>query len=133
MWIITGGFVPKGYKTELGPNQYLSSFGVMETLEESYSERTVKNVLGSDGTVIFSKLNLSEKIEGDGTMLTYQTALKNNKHLIVNPGPVKLANWIMKNEIEVLNVAGDRASLNPTIYNNTRKTLKAAIKLLRTK
>jgi putative molybdenum carrier protein len=129
--IKTGGFVPKDYRTEAGSDYNLSTFAVRETSTSDYDERTKKNIMTSDGTVIFSKLNKKKEVKGSGTIYTYELAVENNKPIIVNPTPLRLANWIRKNKIKVLNVAGNRASQNPRIYSITKKTLKAAIEILR--
>ncbi len=52
--IKTGGFAPKGWKTESGSNPYLCTrYNLVETSSEDYKERTEKNVLTTDATIIF--------------------------------------------------------------------------------
>lgn len=50
----TGGRCPKGFLTELGSEPWLREFGLIETSSPGYSSRTYANVLGSDGTLIFT-------------------------------------------------------------------------------
>ena len=50
----TGGRCPKGWLTENGAEPWLREFGLLETSSPGYSSRTYANVLGSDGTVIFT-------------------------------------------------------------------------------
>jgi hypothetical protein len=52
-----GGWIPKGRKTEEGPLP--AKYNLKEMGTTSYPKRTDKNILDSDGTVIFSfgKLN----------------------------------------------------------------------------
>jgi hypothetical protein len=121
--ISTGGFCPKGYMTENGKDISLKKFRLKETDTFKYEERTIKNVLSSDGTVIFCKLDSKKRIIGDGTQLTYAIAVNNNKPVIINPARRKFLNWLDKNKIEILNVAGNRESQNPGIFEKTKSFL----------
>jgi hypothetical protein len=47
-----GGWVPKGRKTECGPQP--AKYQVKEMPKDSYQERTEQNVIDSDGTLIIS-------------------------------------------------------------------------------
>ncbi|KKL28978.1 hypothetical protein LCGC14_2369790, partial [marine sediment metagenome] len=50
----TGGTAPLGWKTEDGPQpELLKGFGLRECTQPGYPVRTRRNVLTSDGTVIF--------------------------------------------------------------------------------
>jgi hypothetical protein len=111
-----GGYAPKGRIAEDGliPEKYN-----MEVLTQgSYSARTKKNIEGSDGTVIFCKGRPKT-----GTKLTVDHAVKIEKpHLVVDLDTVThsiavkiVRDWIMKNNVQVLNVAGPRLSGAPTV------------------
>ncbi len=112
-----GGWLPKGRKTEKGPlpDKYL----LQELPDRSYSKRTYKNVIASDGTLILSHGKLS-----GGSELTRITAKKNDRpclHIDLNKtiafkAAEQIKNWIETYKIEVLNIAGPRESNDPKIY-----------------
>jgi hypothetical protein len=119
-----GGWIPKGRKTEDGglPNKYQ----LEEMPTDSYSERTEKNVLDSDGTLIISHGPLT-----GGSNYTREQALKHNRpnlHIDLNKtNSFKAAqiiyNWIIETDIKTLNVAGPRASEDEYIYRITIQLL----------
>jgi hypothetical protein len=123
--IIHGGWIPKGRKTEDGtlPDKYR----LKEMPTSSYPARTEKNVLDSDGTVIFSNGPLT-----GGSKLTQKLAKKNDKpnlHIDFNKIPDHNAvflvrKWMFENNIEILNVAGPRASGDPQIYDAVYRIIK---------
>ena len=123
-----GGWIPKGRKTEEGPLP--AKYNLKEMGTTSYPKRTEKNILDSDGTVIFT----FEKLTG-GSELTRKLAEQHGfpcLHVDLNKVPVGegaelVGPWIEKHKIKVLNVAGSRASKAPTIYDLTKHILKAAI------
>lgn len=121
-----GGWIPKGRLTEDGalPDKY--HFTEMPTA--SYPKRTEQNVIDSDGTVIFSYGRLT-----GGSALTHKMAVKHNRHwLHVDldkqtrfQTAQRINDWIRQNNIEVLNVAGSRASKSPAIYDAVFGILEA--------
>jgi hypothetical protein len=123
-----GGWIPKGRKTEEGilPGNYKLS----EMNSTSYPKRTEKNVLESEGTVIFTTGSLA-----GGSALTRKLANKHERPVLhVNftkmtgkETATTVSAWIESHSIEVLNVAGSRASKNQNIYQNTKNVLKQAI------
>jgi len=123
-----GGWIPKGRKTEKGilPAKYK----LTEMNSTSYPKRTEKNVLDSNGTVIFTTGSLT-----GGSALTRKLANKHNRpllHINFEKVPAKeaaatVSDWIESYNIDVLNVAGSRASKNHNIYKNTKEVLKQAI------
>ena len=70
-----GGWIPKGRKTENGilPAKYK----LTEMNSTSYPKRTEKNVLDSDGTVIFTTGSLT-----GGSALTRKFANKHNRPVL---------------------------------------------------
>jgi len=110
-----GGYCPKGRLAEDGtvPEHY----PLLEMTKGSYSARTERNVIESDGTLI---LNIG-KLSG-GTRLTVECARKHNKpHLVIQLDTAKpqvstLAEWLEQNNIRVLNVAGPRESKTPGVH-----------------
>ena len=126
-----GGWIPKGRKTEDGtlPNKY----NLSEMTSTSYPKRTEKNILDSDGTLIISH----GKITG-GSSLTIKLSKQHEKpwiHLDMNDISTKeaskqLTRWIKGHQIQILNVAGPRATKDPTIHTKASEVLKKAIELL---
>jgi len=126
--IPTGGYCPKGYLTENGYDTSLKSYGLIETESGLYEERTLKNVLSGDGTVISCNVDVDGNIIGLGTAFTHQLCLQYKKPVIKNPTSKQFIEWIKKNKIKILNVAGNRESQSPGIYNKTKKFLIQNIK-----
>jgi predicted Rossmann fold nucleotide-binding protein DprA/Smf involved in DNA uptake len=118
MGISHGGWIPKGRLTEDGPLSEIYHLVEMET--DSYPERTEKNVVISDGTLIISRGPLS-----GGTDYTRKMVLKHGKQMLhIDPAlhsnlldaASLVSSWIEMQKIEILNVAGPRASKDPDIY-----------------
>ena len=115
-----GGWVHKGRKTEDGilPENY----DLQEMPTGQYSKRTEKNVLDSDGTLI-----LSHGLLTGGSALTTGFAELHRKPWIhidlteneINCTADQVRKWIEKWGIQILNVAGPRASKDPMIYDAT--------------
>jgi hypothetical protein len=124
--IPTGGFCPKGFLTENGKDISLKKYKLKELKTSKYEDRTVKNVLSGGGTVIFCKAE-NENIIGEGSGLTYDTAINIGKPVIINPTKRKFLNWLSKYKIEILNVAGNRESQFPGIYKKTKLFLINAL------
>ena len=125
-----GGWVPKGRKAEDGiiPAKY----DVKEAPTSEYSRRTELNVIDSDGTLILTHGALS-----GGSALTEKLAEKHQKpclHVNLNQtaefqATVDITHWISHYGIEILNVAGSRASHDPKIYASTLSILEAVLYL----
>jgi len=113
--IETGGYCPKDYLTEKGPDKSLKGFGLIETETREYTERTELNIKHSDGTVIFCRTEKSGNVTGIGTLLTLKIAEDFGKPVIVNPGSEEFTVWVVNNDIRALNVAGNRKSQNKDI------------------
>lgn len=115
-----GGWVPKGRRTEAGPLPLTYAVEEMDT--RGYPKRTDQNILDADGTVICSHGRLS-----GGSTLTRRISKRQNKpwlhldlaDLTADLAANKLAEWIDRHGIEVLNVAGQSASKNVRIYAAT--------------
>jgi hypothetical protein len=120
----TGGTAPKGYRTENGPNlELLRKYGLVESSAFNYNHRTKQNILDSDATVIFADL-----LHSPGTQLTMKLALENRKLVLINPSPQQLIEFIAQFKIKTLNVAGNRESIAPGIFDRTKKILLEAFK-----
>jgi hypothetical protein len=124
--IAHGGWCPQGRLAEDGTINLV--YQLQETPSSDYRQRTEWNVRDSDGTVIFS---LTEQLYG-GSQLTASYAQQYEKpylHLWPQKGLVpshELANFVQIYQIRVLNVAGPRASTEPTIGFLVTDTLNKA-------
>ena len=122
-----GGWIPKGRLTENGP--LLDKYQLEEMPTDSYADRTEQNVIDSDGTLIVSH----DKLTG-GSAYTSELALEHERpwlHIDLNKTGVfdaalKLSGWVLKNNIEILNVAGPRASKDPRIYRAVLNIIESA-------
>jgi len=121
-----GGWCPKGRLAEDGPID--TKYNLTETPGETYLERTAKNVRASDGSVIFT---MDDLLCG-GSLKTVEIAIKHRKphlHLwatLETNLAEELKGWIKKNEIQILNVAGPRASEQPEIGQFVERVLNEA-------
>ena len=125
-----GGWIPKGRKTEHGslPDKYQ----LKEMSSASYPKRTEQNVVDSDGTLI-----LSHGVLNGGSAYTRKMAVLHNRtwlHVDLNTAnrfeaAKTISSWILRHNIETLNVAGPRASKDPHIYQATVDVLKTAFHL----
>jgi hypothetical protein len=101
-----GGWCPKGRKAEDGPID--AKYPLKESPSASYLQRTEWNVRDSDATVLFS---LASELT-DGSKKTVEFAKKHRKPWIhLDAGKPA------QNPVDVLNVAGPRASKEPWIAN----------------
>jgi len=113
----TGGWVPKGWRTEDGPAPWLAAFGCLEHDSSTYPPRTAQNVADSEATLWFGHIG------SPGYYCTYNAVKRYRRDWHVNPGED-----IMQGVAEhytVINVAGNRASINPGVAN--RVTVAFAI------
>jgi len=125
-----GGWVPKGRLAEDG--RIPDTYSLQEMPTDSYPARTEQNVKDSDGTTIISHGSLA-----GGSKLTQDLARKHKRpclHIDINRTPqflaaTKINEWVTENRIEVLNVAGSRASEDPRIYDDTRHVMESAMLL----
>ena len=121
-----GGWLPKGRLTENGPLP--QKYNLQELLSKSYAERTEKNVVESDGTLIISHGRLT-----GGSEYTVDMAAKHDRpylHVDLDiisafQSALMIREWLHENRVEILNVAGPRASKDSTIYADTFKILES--------
>lgn len=109
--IPTGGMAPRNFWTETGPNLELKTiYGLTEHKSPSYPPRTLSNAKNSDGTIRFA-INF----DTPGEVLTLKAANQYSKpHIDVSVAdPIKhseVVDWLLQNNIKVLNVAGNAES-----------------------
>jgi hypothetical protein len=121
-----GGWIPRGRLTESG--ELPQKYHLTETSSPQYSVRTEKNVVAAEGTLIISHGPLT-----GGSGYTREMAVKHGRpwlHMDLNQmaafhAATAINNWILQKEIEILNVAGPRASEDPGIYQDTLNILES--------
>ena len=127
-----GGWCPEGRKAEDGriPDRY----PLCETDTDNYRDRTRKNILDSDGTLI-----LCPKDEMDvGTLFTYEFCKKIKKSVYVTdpadeiqiPHVIK---WLIRDNIHIVNIAGPRESNLKGIYEASELFLNKLLDIFQLK
>jgi hypothetical protein len=121
-----GGWCPHGRLAEDGtvPGKY----PLQETRSAEYTERTERNVIDSDGTLIIATCPLT-----GGTAMTVELAHRWDKPCFIvdlqdTPDVDTIVTWLKHQQIEILNIAGPRESKHPGIHEEARHFLR---KLLR--
>ncbi len=125
-----GGWCPAGRLDEFGriPNHY----PVQELTAGGFTERTRQNVKDSDGTVIIYPGKLS-----GGTEQTVRFCIDVRRpHQLIDASKASaedaeklIVDFVCKNKIDVLNVAGPRQSEWPEGYDYAFRVLDAFLKL----
>lgn len=120
-----GGWCPEGRKAEDGiiPPHY----PLTELTGADYKERTLQNVIDSDGTVI-----IYFDIISGGTEQTLRFCLQQDKPYLpidaTKLSPARSAEriryFVANNDIKTVNIAGPRASGEPIAYTYTLITMK---------
>lgn len=121
-----GGWIAKGRRTETGP--LAEKYQLKQLPTVSNAKRTEKNVIDSDGTLILSHGKLT-----GGSALTLEFASTHQRpclHVDLEAIPAfqaatLIASWLEQNRIEVLNVAGPRASKDSKIYHLTKHIIES--------
>lgn len=133
MGIECGGWAPRGYITEKGACPELRDFGLVETYDDGYVTRTLRNVRDSDGTI-----RIATNFQSRGELCTMRGIKRHRKpHFDVSPSDdfarkvSEAANWVRTNNIETLNVAGNSESKSPGIRDFTVKFLRQMVFELR--
>jgi hypothetical protein len=129
-----GGWCPAGRLDEFGriPDRY----PVQELKVGGFTERTLQNVKDSNGTVIIYPGKLSG---GTEQTVHFCQELK-RPHQFVDASKVSaedaaklIADFVCKNKIDVLNVAGPRQSEWPEGYDYASRALDAFVKSITSK
>lgn len=128
----TGGWAPRGFKTDEGLNHDLYfRYGLVPHTDSSYPPRTKQNVFDSDATFLFgniksigSRLTISfcRELEKKYTFLYYPSEYR-------HPDASKaFRDWLEMYQIKTLNVAGNRERINPGIHNAVKDFLIISLK-----
>ena len=111
--IATGGWIPKGCKTEKGSEpELLAEFNLTEHPSPDYKPRTWANVRDSDVTVWFGNTNSPE------FYCTRNGCETHHKTCVINPDAEAMLELAMK--YETINIAGNRASKNPLVTEKVK-------------
>jgi len=128
----TGGFMPRGWKTQAGPRpEFAEEFGLKQLHSPFYPVRTEKNVSRSDVTIIFGHE------ESRGCRLTKRLCVKWRKPVEVIPMCAKPSNegqcfhqavdkvvcFLEKHTPRVVNIAGNREEKTQGIFGFTEGVL----------
>jgi hypothetical protein len=116
-----GGWCPAGRRAEDGPIP--ARYSLLETPSSAYAQRTEWNARDSDATLILHRGPLS-----GGTRLTAELAARYERPVLMldlagDPSLDEAAEWIRRQGIRVLNVAGPREEHAPGIYADARDFL----------
>ncbi|MDH5728976.1 MAG: putative molybdenum carrier protein [Gammaproteobacteria bacterium] len=108
--VSTGGYCPKGYRTEKGPQPVLAQYGLIEHSSADYTPRTIANVKLADATIIFIT-----KAHSPGTEKSLSATVHYCKpHFTIDPfasdAEKKLIAFLEKQKPQVINIAGPRES-----------------------
>ena len=130
--IATGGWMPKGFRAQDGPRpEFATLYGIREHASDRYPPRTALNVKESDATLRFAT-----DWDSPGEVLTSRMCSRYGKpQLEVTPGgeltPEVVAEWIVRNNVRVLNVAGNTERTSPGIETFVSNFLAEVFRLLR--
>ncbi|MCK5378904.1 MAG: putative molybdenum carrier protein [Acidobacteria bacterium] len=123
-----GGWCPEGRLSEDGtiPEEY----PVKELPKSGYRQRTKKNVVDSDGTVIIYFGHPS-----GGTEQTMKFCISERKpyvlidacELTIENASRKITEFIERKAISIMNVAGPRASGEPRAYDYTKMVIQSVL------
>ncbi|MGB8370792.1 MAG: putative molybdenum carrier protein [Limisphaerales bacterium] len=123
-----GGWCPHGRRAEDGVIPRI--YRLRETDSADYDERTEKNVVDSDATLIVVR----EKELSGGTAFTKTCAEQQGRPVIivcepdgVSQGAAALSKFLKRNHIRTFNVAGPRESQAPDIGKFVEALLEAAL------
>ena len=112
----TGGWMPKGFRTLVGPRpQYAKLFGIKEHEAYGYKERTWENIKDSDATI-----RVARNFDSAGERCTlngiryhgrpYFDIHVDEDEIIFESHVGKLANWLEVGEYKTINIAGNSHS-----------------------
>lgn len=119
----TGGWMPPGFITEAGPKpHWAKQFGLKEisssgNIIADYVARTYANARDADATIRFAT-----NFDSKGEKCTLRAVRKFQKPCFdvspTEPPPIsEVVDWIIANNVEILNVAGNRESKSPGLGN----------------
>ena len=133
MGATTAGWIPRGWLTEEGPAFWLKEFGLLETPEAAYPQRTSWNVRDAEVTILFGDPT------SRGSRLTIECCEMHGKPILRIPwDPSKPADpsdaraaaivaWLQKHGATHINGAGNRESVAPGITVAADRLIRAVL------
>ncbi len=140
--IEVGGTASHGYIQSTGPKskdrvvniELQSKYGLKEgqitkkqgqygPYDDIYIQRTIANAQEADGSIWFGNRN-----SPGGKLTLGHIAQKGKPTPLINPLPEQIMPWMTLNNIEVVNIAGNREFSNPGIYQSTKEILIEGLK-----
>ena len=121
-----GGWCPAGRRAEDGVIPY--RYDLQEMNSRDYAKRTEQNVIDSDGTLVL----YCNQMQG-GTLLTFRLASNHNRPRLAidiaapDANPESVRDWIVAENISVLNVGGPRESSTPGIGQKAEQFLSRVL------
>jgi hypothetical protein len=123
----TGGWAPRGYLTELGPQrELLAGFGLREMPGDKYPPRTAANVRSADATLIIAdSLDRGSKLTAElCAQMTKPMLHLARSELAGDEALEKALFWLRRIKPKTLNVAGNRETSAPGIEADTEVFLR---------
>lgn len=134
--LATGGYAPLGWRTSRGPRPTLGSeYGLVECWSASYPARTARNVFAACAT-----LRIASDFDSSGEICTQKAIRRYKKRYFdvrtddvfyVNPRYMRcvpeLIAFLMREEVRVLNVAGNSEETSPGIEAAAERFLVTAL------
>lgn len=113
----TGGYAPKNFLTEKGPDPSLARFGMIDSGLD-YVGRTRMNAAEADVTFWFGT--------GDsrGFFATRRECKNAGKSFVVEPTSEHISTYIKEHNCHIINIAGNRESLSPGTCDRVRKIIR---------
>lgn len=125
-----GGWCPRGRLAEDGV--IAPTYRLRETDSTDYDERTERNVVEADATLIVAR----EMELSGGTAFTKALAFRHHRPVLViyegdgvSPGAAALVEFLLRNQVRTLNVAGPRESQSPGLGKFVVELLSVALGL----
>jgi hypothetical protein len=125
----TGGWAPKGWLTERGPDPSLASFGLQESDTPFYPDRTSLNVAGADAIIWYGHL-----LSAGGRLTARLAALADVPMLLVDDLDAAAVAAFVRGRVPdggCLMVAGNRESVRPGIAAHVGRHLAEVLHILK--
>lgn len=115
----TGGTMPYGWRTDKGPMyEWAKKYGLKQHTSSKYPPRTKQNVKDADCTVWFGN-------ESAGKRCTRTAAQELGKGHLFFPNPTQEAFLGICKTHKVINIAGNRNTINPEVDELVRTAFAA--------
>lgn len=132
--VSTGGVAPKGFITNQGPMPELARYGLVEDTFSTYDNRTRRNVADSDATLIIganlfspgSKLTASYCKQLLKPCVKVKVPFDYDENFVLQTGE-ELTDWVVEEQVKVLNVAGNRDAYRSTFHFRVAERLISCV------